>query len=744
MQLESRRRYLKGTSVLLALAAVLSGQAQTVAPQSSAPPDGEVHLLDEFVVTTEIGTYAEESAGTATKTSTLLKDVPMSVSVMNHAFISDLRAERLSDVYQYVTGLSYNDTSVSSGFSIRGFASSSNVKNIQIDGLPGLASRFGTQPTANIERVEVLKGPAAILYGYMEPGGLVNIVTKKPQARARTEVYTSFKTYASDISGLGVDNGYSVLFDTTGPITADRKLRYRLIAEYEDVESFRNDRWSRNFYVMPSLMYAWSPHTHLTVGIEFLKEKRAADEGLVAPGNREDYVAAHNVVYQNKDDWERDDGLVFTAEFKHRFANEWNLTAAARQVDHSDEGRLLRNQSITLRTPVTDSVVTRRARDQYNERNYRYFDATVDGNIHTGKLRHRVLLGTTIGHEQNYFDQRSLQTGTLSALSVNVYNPVLGAAFPAPTPGTLRDTKIDTFGVYGQVHSDLTPRLKSLVAIRYDKQEIDFAQERPVRTATAESAGSVPSFGLVFQPTERISVYASYAESYHPILNSYDREDISGRSGHWDPETAHQMEAGLKMSFPSHGLTLSAAVYEIEKDNIMEQTGTPNVNGVNYWVVVGSVKSKGAEVEFQYRPKPHIQFLGGYAYTDAFVSKSLNLAERGAPARNVPHHTANLWARYNVPDGTFKGLGFGLGAVHQSERVGVTTNNPALQFRMSAYTKLDGAVYYRWRAHSLALNVKNLTDKRYLPGGGTGTLSGNVRIAVGEPRQVTLSFRTLF
>ena len=703
--------------------------------------------LEKFTVTTEIGKYAEPDTDTGTKTPTPQRDIPMSISVMNHAFLADLRAERLADVYQYITGLSFNDSSNLGGFSIRGFESSSNLKNIMVDGMSGLASRFSTPPTANLERVEVLKGPAAILYGYMEPGGLVNMVTKKPQARQKTEIFTSLKSYATDISELGSDPGYTVMIDSTGPITADKRLRYRMIVEYEDIESFRRNRFQRNFYVMPSLMYAWSPDTSLTVGAEVLEEKRAADEGLVALLNRTDTLPSFDVVYQNKDDWQSDSGLVFSANFKHRFSNNWLLNVNARRVLHSDSSHLLRSQTVVARTPITDSFVTRRVRIQENERNYAYLDATLQGELETGKIKHRLLLGVTAGQDQNLFEQIAIGTGTTASLNVNVYNPVLGAAYPSLPLGTIRDQRFNTQGFYGQLQTNLTSKLKSVVSLRHDRQDVDFKQERPTLLDGSDSSATVPSFGLVYQPSDQMSFYASYAESFHPVINSFSQEDINGVSGKWDPELADQVEVGLKFDFPNQGLTLTAAVFEINKSNITEDTGlsTPaNTPGVTYWVVVGNIKSQGGEIDLQYRPRPHIQFRAGYAYTDAAISGSRTVANIGAPARNVPVHSANFWARYNFANGALKGLGVGTGIVYQSERLGVTTNDPALQFRMSGYYKADTALYYNWRNYSFSLNVKNVLDKRYIPGGGTGTTAGNVRIQPGEPRQVLASVRVTF
>lgn len=730
-------------SCLLALPA--SAVAQGVPARPLAPADDEVHKMDTFTVTAEIGTYAEADSSSATKTTTPLRYVPTQVLVMNSAFLEDLRAERLGDVYQYMTGVSFNDTRTSDGFTIRGMEGSTNIKNLMVDGLAGLGARFSTPSTANIERVEVLKGPSAVLYGYMQPGGLVNMVTKKPQARQSTTLFASVRTYAADISEFGDDNGYLVNLDTTGPLTADKKLRYRFIVEHEDKALFRRGREQQNLYVMPSLMYAFSPDTSINVGLELVRERKSADDGLVVPQNNIGLVASFDTVYQDRQDKVDDDGLTLSAEFRHAFANGWKLTASARQVEHQDHSVLLRNSSITILTPLQNSRVNRRFRDSYNERNYRYLDANLQGDFQAGERTHKLLLGASLGWEENVFDRRSFGASNDAAYRVNIWTPVTDTlGYPAYAPDILADSEIESFGFYAQGQISLTPKLKAVLSVRHDRIDETYRQERPVASGAASSKATVPSAGLVYEFTGSTSAYVSYAESFHPVPNSFSSEDINGRSGHWDPELGEQIELGLKVDLRPRNLTLNAALFEIKQRNVLQGTSLLNVNGREYFVAIGGIKSRGGEIDLQFKPRPHIQIRAGYAYVDAFVDETLSVADLGAPQRNVAKHTANLWARYNVPTGSLKGLGFGVGGAYQSERFGLTTNNPATQFVMPSYYKVDAAAYYNRGRYSFALNVKNAFDERYFPGGGSGSAAGNVRIAPGSPREVIFSVRTRF
>lgn len=731
-------------SVFAVALAPLCAWAQTATPPAPRPgaASDDIVQLAAVTVSTEIGTYAEAASESALKSATALRDTPISVTVINHAFIEDLRAVRMADIYQYITGLSYNDNKLADGFSIRGMPGSTNIKNIQIDGLPGLGSRTSTPASANIERVDVLKGPAGVLYGYMEPGGLVNLVTKKPQARRKTELFASASAYSSPVSS---DTGFTATLDTTGPITAEKRLRYRLISQVDDNNSFRRDRWAKNFYLMPSVMFAFSKDTTLTVGYEYVRERRTADDGLVAPLNRIDLIAPIDIVYQNPEDRETDNGWAYTADFRHRWQNHWQLSVAGRRVDHNDTRDVLRNQGIVnnVANPLL-STLTRRYNQQYNQRNYRTLDANVQGEVETGPVKHRVVVGGTVGAEQNWFDRRAFYATNLASLTVNIYNPNQLAVRPPLVADQIQITETKLEGAYVQLQSSLTKQLKAVFSGRYDKQDVTYTQFRPVRAGAASSSATVPSFGLVYQPNEIVSLYGSLTSSFHPVGNSFSSEDADGKSGHWAPEEARQREIGAKIDWPAKGLTFTTAFFEITKDNVIEQTGFTNRNGVLAWTVVGEVESQGAEVEVQWKPRPNIQVRAGYAYVDAFVSRTLSVVEKGAPQRNVPHHNTNLWARYNVDRGALKGLGFGVGGNYQSERVGVTTNVAANQFKMPSFVKLDGALYYPWRNYSFALNVKNISDKRYFPGGGTGTAAGNVRLNAGDPRQVIFSVRSTF
>src|SRR5258708_3916992 len=250
----------------------------------------EIVKLGQFTVNTNLGSYAESSTF-ATKTPMKILDVPNTVQVLNASLIADLRAQSLDDLYPYVVGMTRSDTSAA-GFTLRGFAEGGvTLDNIEVDGLPGITSRFGSPTTENVERVEVIKGPTSVLYGLMNPGGIMNIVTKRPQAAAGYSLSSFVATYAGNQGKFGGRTAFgdavsmTASLDATGPIDHSAHWLYRLVASYEDLRSFRSGVWAHNVNIFPSLTYRWNPDTELTAQVEVVRQHRFSDSGLAAPFN---------------------------------------------------------------------------------------------------------------------------------------------------------------------------------------------------------------------------------------------------------------------------------------------------------------------------------------------------------------------------------------------------------------------------------------------------------------------------
>jgi len=272
----------------------------------------EAQSVETVVVVGQQNSYLNPSVSTATKTAIDPLETATTVNVINRQFLDDIRAERLSDAYGYTTGLSSTGPSAND-FTLRGMKA--DLNSIQVNGLPGLASRFGSPTTANVERVEILKGPASILYGQIQPGGLVNIVTKKPQEVASISYDVSGQTFATDVSSIGDDNSFTGTIDATGPLNESKSWLYRFIATAEDTHSYRDDAGAENYYIFPSLTYRHNAVTDVTFGLELQSESRVADQGLFVLNNDINQIASVDTNYQSSDDTNNDEGLVAFASF---------------------------------------------------------------------------------------------------------------------------------------------------------------------------------------------------------------------------------------------------------------------------------------------------------------------------------------------------------------------------------------------------------------------------------------------
>lgn len=704
----------------LACSAALVLAPAALHAQDTADAAGTVELI---VVTGHQTPYVRLSQ-TATKTGQDLFDTPLSVSILNQTFLEDLRSETLSDAYPYTLGLSQSGSNANS-FSLRGLPS--DLQNVQIDGLPGLASRFGSPTTANIERVEVLKGPASVLYGLMEPGGLINIVTRRPQAERADTLNLTLQSYASDTSGFGEDNGATLTWDSTGPLTSDERWLYRLIVSAEHIDSFRDGVGYDNLYIFPSLSWQLSADALITVGLEYANEEGDADDGLVAVNNDINLTAPINVRYQEDGDFDNDRGLVAFARLDYDLSADLRLRVNYRSVFHEDERKVFENNRVNDAANPLDATLRRRDRHQLNGREYHFVDANFAWNFNTGAIGHNLLAGLNGGFEQSDFER--IRFGSAITPDISVFDPQAGTGIPsAITSGSDRITDLWNYGVYVQDMIEISEPVSIMIGARYDRQDVDYIEQVSGFTDEQSSESFLPQGGIVYRVTDRLSLYASYSQSFNP--NSIERRAADGSS--FDAEEGSQREIGLKASLWNERVNFTFAGFEIEKSNILER----DTNGD--WALIGALESRGVEAELQALPVENWQFRLGYAYVDSIVAQSPTAALVGARNAFAPVHDAFLWTRYNYPQTVMGGtVGVSLGLNYESGRV--TNASAATQVALPAYTRVDTGVYFDTDRYRLALNIENLTDETYFTGG-----SNDTRLYPGDPRLVTLSLRVGF
>jgi iron complex outermembrane receptor protein len=743
------RTYLLGGAVSCALLASSNlALADDATPTATAPPSDaqganadDASTVGEVIVT---GRFIATGASTATKLNARVLDVPISVAAYTRSFMNAVQVVQIADLYKYMTGV---QRAGNTGYdiTIRGFKTSANDRNaIMTDGLPGLAVRFGSPPTVGTDHVEIVKGPASLLYGQAQPGGFVNIITKKPQDSQETEIESRSDVGAGQFPRT---LGETASIDSTGPIGSTGALAYRFIAEYGYERGFRTNSYERPLYLAPSVTWNLTPDTHATLQIEYRRDKSHYDTYLVAPHKDISFVAPINTTYQEPGDFLLEEGTTATLLFAHEFNSNWTANVDYRYVNHSD---LARGFDVVAVLP-NFTQVSRRARGQLNKRTYSFVDANLVGKFDLGPISNNVVLGVQAGRETADLNRLQFFNGAASgaqSINISVLNPVYGTALPLDqyplvnptTPTNLNDrySVSDALGFYGSDLITFTPQLKGMVGLRYSKEDLSIVDLKlaNVPRQTASNHALLPTGGILYEPTTDLSFYVSYSTSFVPVAAS--NIDVNGLYS-FTPTTANALEEGVKADLFSHRLRFTVAHFDINKQNVIDTFSCPLGTCSEQ---VGAEESEGEEVELDAQATPSWQIAAGYSHLNARVRKSDIPAQVNAQLTDVPENNAHLWTRYDFDEGVLNGLGVGLGVSYTGQRTGLLpTATSSSTLPLPAYTIADVALYYKLKNFDFTLKVANLFDKTYYESAG---FTGDINIVPGAPRTVTFTVRTRF
>ncbi len=677
--------------------------------------------LESVLIIGQQESYFEEVSSTSMKGEFDTREIPYTVSVTKDTLMDDIQAQRLEDTYDYTTGLTKVGKNADA-INIRGFET--NLQNLQVNGMSGLISRMGSPSTANVERIEVVKGPASVLYGAMQPGGFVNIQTKIPQAKSSVSIETSFQTYISNSSssGLGSDNGLTTTFDATGPISKD--LYYRFIAVGEKLNSYRDNVDFENLYIYPSLFWNISDETSLLVALEYGNEEGSADDGLIVANHDISTVAPINTVYQEKNDFDNDEGTALDLKLEHYFSNNLSYNFAWRSVFHNDERKLFENRKVNNTNDIESTTLTRRNRHQYNERDWHNFDTNFNYDTNIAKLSNNFVLGLSGNYRKTDYDR--LIFGGIVSPDISIYKPIHGGTATAIQTNR-RKTEFYSTGIYLQDKLNLTDNLTLVASTRVDRTKVDFVCLRGSCASdnTKYSTDFVGSLGTIYNINDVVSVYGSVAQSYDP--STAERIDSSGKG--LDSEESKQYEIGTKLNF-SHELNTVFSIYKIYKENVAEYNSTGG-----YYELKGEMESEGFEAEVQWLPIQNWQFKTGYSYNHAEYVAGSDIGNR--PSNN-PKSTAYIFTRYNIPRQIYGGtFGFTSGIVYRDKIYTSSSNTNKVE--LPSYTRLDLGVHYTLKDWEMSFNIENITDKKYFESG-----TNDYKIYAGEPRKLTFSVKKTF
>lgn len=667
-------------------------------------PSAELELPSQEITATrhtEDG-YRSKTASSASKSTVPIMQEAQAVQVVTEQVIEDYQVQSLDDAMKFVSGMTQSNTlaGTQDGFVKRGFGSNADGSILR----DGIRSSLSRNFSATSERVEVLKGPASLLYGALEPGGLINVISKQPQYQWHTRI-------GGESSSFG---GGNALLDVTGPL-ADSGLAFRLIAERQHEDYWRNFGTDQYSLVAPSLSWT-GDDLRLTLAYERKEYSTPVDRGSVIVAGKP-AKSAYNARFNEA--WAKAEGTdeLFTAKAEYQLNPDWLTRLTYGWNNERYDYAEARPDSL-----LADGTLRRRADGSEHDNQTQYLAWDWLGQSEWLGQRHDLLLGVDGERVDNFRGDtyRGARSGAF-----NIYQPVYGnLAKPSAISSVQSDRSDDLHSqsLYLKDNWHLNPQWILVLGGRYQRFQQLVEQGRAgdySKTTDRQDSTFLPFAGLVYQLNQRVSLYGNYSRSFVP--NAADTD--SGQA--FDPEQGRSYELGLKLDLAA-GLSASAALFDIEKRNVVVSN-----NGVSE--AAGKVGSRGLEVDLSGRLAERWDLLGSYAYTDTEILDDPQ--NRGNQLVNAARHIASLYLTHHLALPADAGQWrVGGGARYVGERAGDNANS----FWLDSYSVADA--FIAWDSQLLGdrtrlqLNVRNLFDQEYYPSSG-----GNLRVAVGEPREVRLA-----
>lgn len=727
------------------------------------------HLQAVEVIGRSIRKYNSDYSFGATRTATLNKYIPQSISTITKELVEDRQAFQLADAVKISSGVI--PSSFYNQYAIRGI--SQNEEGQIINGMRTRQYYFLQPLTTNIERIEVIKGPASATFASVDPGGTINLVTKKPLAVSRKEIALSAGSF-STLRGT---------LDFTGPISKDKKLLYRLNGAYQEARSYRDYIGNKSFLISPSFSYMSNEKTAINAEMIFSNMNGNLDRGQPIFGavagitNLNSTPRSLNLGAPN--DFFRSKEFILMSNFSHKFSRHFTfITSYMKQTWTED---LQEHRTTNAFAPDVDgNSVTSLAAMQFVQRKQHWntdnFNSYINLDLETGLIKHKVVLGYDLhywqklkGGGQNAARGFLLNDGSVASSYIkdNRANyqtlTVDGVTIPRPNvphfnlnrpAGTVRNLNDYNLNVRTALPAALTTtnaiyvqeqlswqKLTMLLSLRREWFQ-DITNYSSANEFSFTNSALLPRIGLTYSVTKSINIYGTYLEGFQPQSNTVTLMPSTGRfagtsksAAMFQPLKSDLKEVGLKSSWFENRIELNTAVYVINQKNILM-----NANIAEFpdsLVTRGADRSSGFELDIAGHISPDWQINASYSYIDAKVVNDASAELIGQRKENTPFNSANLWTRYNFNRGLFKDLGIGFGAQYSGDKVPWFTRS----FKVPAYTLLDAAFYYKPKKSNVqvSVNVNNITNKTYWIGA-----QNYLRLFPGAPRNFIASITSRF
>lgn len=705
--------------------------------------------------------YNSDYSFSATKIAALNKDIPQSISTITKELIADKNAFYLADAVKMASGVI--PSSYYNQYSIRGI--SQNEEGQIINGMRTRQYYFLQPLTNNIERVEVIKGPSSATFSSVDPGGSINLVTKKPLAVDRKEVSMSVGSF-STLRGT---------LDFTGPLNESKTLLYRVNGAYQEAKSFRDLVSHKSFLIAPSFSYI--PNEKTSINTEMILSNMV---GILDRG-QPIFGAVAGVTNLNKtpislnlgapNDFFKSKEMILMTNLAHKFTSNISFNASYMKQSWTEdlqEHRTTNGFAVDMNNQAVASLAMMQFVQRQQYWNVDNLSAFLNFDFKTGKLSHKLLTGydlsswnKTKGGGQNAARGYLLKDGTVanSFVIANATNyqttTVDGVLLPKPNVNyfnlnnpayTIRNIEDYTLNVRTALPSALTStnaiyiqdqiqwgKFTFLLGLRNEWFE-DITNYETNNELTVKKTALLPRIGVTYAINDALNIYTTYLEGYQPQSNTVTLMPQTGSlpgGSLFDPLESNLKEFGAKATLFNNRISVNMAIYEINQKNILMNANDPN--NPDLLVTRGAERSRGFEWDIAGYITSNWQINASYSYIDAKITNDRDVSLIGARKQNTPKNSANFWTRYNFdPTSALGDFGVGFGVQYQSSKVPWFTRS----FIIPDFTIFDAALYYKPNKSNMqiAINAGNLLNKTYWLGA-----QNFLRLFPGAPRNVNLT-----
>ena len=661
--------------------------------------------------------YMATKSFSATRTDTPLRDVPQSITVVTQDLIKDQTMQNMGDVVRYVPGVGISQGEGNRDAVI--FRGNNSTGDFFVDGLRDDVQYF--RDLYNIDRVEVLKGSNGMIFGRGGAGGVINRVTKEAGWTPINEISAQYGSFSH--KRIAVDVGRAI----------NEVAAFRLNAMYEHSNSFRNGVELERGGVNPTLTIKPTAQTKIVLSGEYFTDNRTADRGIPSFGTRAGVIDSGRPAGIDRSTFfgnaanspTHTDVWALNSLIQHTFDNNLTFRNRTRYASYDKFYQNIYANGVATAQDATGTVAIS-AYNNATQRDNIFNQTDFLYSLNTWGVKHEFLAGVEYGRQvTDNLRNTGFFNNTGTSVNVPFFNPL------TLTPVTFRPLPfnpvnltgdannhgvVEVVGVYIQNQITLLPQLKAVLGLRYDNFDLNFLDKRNGQRLHTNDGLLSPRAGLIYKPIETVSIYGNYSLAYVPRAGD-QLASLNLSNAALQPEKFMNLELGAKWDILPD-LSLTTALYQLDRSNVI----APVPNDPTRTMLVDGQRVRGAEIGLMGRITPRWSVMGGYAYTDAEITRAITGARAGAVVAQVPRHTVSMWNRYDFTPF----LGLGLGVVHRSSMYAALDNTVLLP----GFTRMDAAMFVRLnKVLRVQANIENLANIDYV-----ASANNNNNISPGAPR----------